>query len=652
MDISKIKLIAPYSVEGVQNSTIKEAYIYLRKCKVVTVDTETCTHPLYKGIGSGLDPYTSMLISLQIGDENQQFIIDTRYIHIGLISNILTSKRIVKLGVNLKFDYKIIKHHLGIDLVNLYDIGLAEAVLTCGKSDSWSLASIAKKYLNIDLYTNQLSLFDSYVSKNTVKDYEKLEYDNLTLDLIKYSAADIVIPSLAYPKILRQIRKDRLSKAVELENKFTRIVAKWELKGIKLDPTKWLDLLASHKKELAEVEYQLNQYLIYHNMEEFLGSNWNSSKQVAPIFKHLNIPIQIIDKQLSIGGEKVYKNTVGKDHVKKFKDKFNILPLYLEYKRLQTAINTFGFKFLSNVNPISKRVHTDIYQILNTGRISSSKPNMQNIPGTKEFRACFVAENKKKFVICDYDSQESRILADYANEPSMLDYVINGDGNFHNLTAIRLFGEVTPENRRIAKMLNFAIAYGASDHRISDSAQVSLKQAQEWIDMFYEKYPALKPYFEKQHKLSIQKGYHIIDNVTKRRSYLSNYDTYTIVNNFIQESLLYHPTYKIPSKVWSVYFKLKGSYERDAQNYLIQGTGGSMTKLAAVLFDAQMEKLGWLNRAQIVNIIHDEFVVECDEAIVNKVSKILAKCMSEAGKVFIKKIPMTASPKISDFWIK
>lgn len=199
MDLSKIKLIAPYTVEGVENATINQAYSYLRKCKVVTVDTETSVHPLYIGIGSGLDPYTSMLISLQIGDENQQFVIDTRYVSIGLISKILTSRSIIKLGVNLKFDFKMIKHHLGIELENMYDIGLAEAVLTCGLESSWSLAAISKKYLNLDLNSPQLSLFENYVSKNTVKEYEKLAYDNLTLELIKYSAADVVIPSLAYP---------------------------------------------------------------------------------------------------------------------------------------------------------------------------------------------------------------------------------------------------------------------------------------------------------------------------------------------------------------------------------------------------------------------------------------------------------------------
>lgn len=120
----------------------------------------------------------------------------------------------------------MIKHHLGLELNNIYDIGLAELILTNGTGASWSLGAIAKKYLNIDLYTNQLSLFESYVSKNTVKEYEKLEYNNLTYDLIKYSATDVVIPSLAYPKILSRIKEDNLGKTIKLENQYTKVVAK------------------------------------------------------------------------------------------------------------------------------------------------------------------------------------------------------------------------------------------------------------------------------------------------------------------------------------------------------------------------------------------------------------------------------------------
>lgn len=652
MDISKIRLIAPYQIEGIQNATILEAYKYLKNCKYVAIDTETSVHPLYKGIGSGLDPYTSMLISVQIGDKDIQYVIDVRYVSIGWISKIITSNKIIKLGVNLKFDYKMIKHHLGLELNNIYDIGLAELILTNGTGASWSLGAIAKKYLNIDLYTNQLSLFESYVSKNTVKEYEKLEYNNLTYDLIKYSATDVVIPSLAYPKILSRIKEDNLGKTIKLENQYTKVVAKWELKGIKLDSTKWLNLLAENKLKLTKLENQLNEYLIVQKLDEFLGINWNSPKQIAKVFKALDIPIQIIDKAKSIGLDIVYKDTVGKSHIKKYKNKFEILPIYLDYKTTFKAISTYGFKFLSNVNPISKKIHTDIYQIVTTGRISSSNPNMQNIPSSKEFRACFVAEENKKLIICDYASQESRILADYANETNMLEYAISGGGDFHSLTAARMYGEVTPENRPIAKMLNFAIPYGTSAHKISNEIQIPLKEAQELIDTFFKGYPALEPYFKQVQELAFKNGYHVIDKVTKRKVYLQDYEKFKNIENFIQRSLSYHKYYKIPSKVWSMYYVMKGGYERDACNYLIQGTGASISKLAAIMFNKYIEAKNWQDRAYIINMVHDEINVEADTTISKSVAKLLSKSMQEAGKVFIKKLPMPATGQISDYLIK
>ena len=593
-----------------------------------------------------------MLISIQLGDKDRQFVIDTRYVSIGPLASILSSTKIVKLGVNLKFDYKMIKHHLGIELNNIYDIGLAELILTNGLNKLWSLAAIAKKYLDIDLNTKQLSLWESYVSKDTVKLYENLKYENLTLDLIKYSATDIIIPSLIYPKILKQIRETNQAKVIKLENDFTTIVAKWELKGIYLDADKWLNVLADNKLELSKVEQQLNLYLISQKLEHYLGINWNSSKQVSALFKELDIPIQVIDSKNSVGDIKVYKNTVGQAHIKKFKSKFDILPLYLSYKNLYKAISTYGFKFLSNVNPISNRIHTNIYQIKSTGRISSSSPNLQNIPRTADFRSCFIAPKGKTFIICDYSAQESRILADYAKEPAMIDFAINGDGDFHSLTAKQMYGEVTPENRPIAKMLNFAIAYGASAHKISDQAQIPTKQAQELIDQFFKSYPVLKPYFEKVQRHALSKGYHITDAYTKRRCYIENFDKYKTVEAYIKHYQNYYPSIKLPSKIWSIYFKMKGEIERDSQNYPIQGTGGSMTKLAAVLIDKAIIKLGWKERAYIVNIIHDEIVVECDTSIANKLSKIVSKCMQEAGKTFIKSVPMPAEVHISEFWKK
>lgn len=652
MDLTKIKLIAPYKVEGIENATIKEAYSYLRHCKVVTIDTETATHPLYKNSGgSGLDPYSSILISLQIGDDKTQYVIDLRYSSLGLIEKILTNEKVTKIGVNLKFDYKIILHHLGVKLNNIYDIGLAELVCNCGLGTSWSLKALALKYLGLDLNSPQGELFESYVSKETVKEYENLEYNNLTLDLIKYSAADIIIPFLVYPKILKEVRDRKLSKTVKLENAFSPIAATWELKGFKLDHTKWLDVLANNKSRLADINYILNTYLINNNLEQFIGTNWNSSKQVIEIFKALGIDTKVVDKEKSIGGTKIYKDSVGKLHIKKLASNFDIIDLYLEYKQLYKYVTTYGFKFLANVNPISERIHTNVYQVLNTGRISTSDVNLQNIPATDEFRACFVAGPDKKLIIADYSSQESRVLAEFAKEQIMLKF-FRENGDMHSYTAEKIFGVVTKQTRQMAKIINFAIVYGASEFKLANDFQLSVKEVKAWIDAFFNTYPGLKPYFDREVKLALNRGYILINNVFNRRSYLPNFERYTTLKNFINHCKANYPDYKIPSKIWSEFFRMEGSYTRNAQNYRIQGSSGEMTKYAAILVSNAIKAKGWEDRAYIVNLVHDEIVLECDEKIAASVAKILEKSMLKAGMMLVKSIPMTCSVTIADFWKK
>ncbi len=646
MDLKTIKLIAPYSVEGIENSTIKEAYSYLRKCKVVTVDTETTTHPLYKSSGgSGLDPYTSLLVSLQIGDDKCQYVIDLRYVELGLIANILESKSILKIGVNLKFDYKIILHHLKLKLNNIYDIGLAELICHCGLSQSWSLKTLAFKYLGIDLSTSE-----EYVSKDTVKDYENLEYDNLTLDLIRYSAGDVVIPYLIYPKILQEVRNKRLHKVVKLENQFIPIAATWEWRGFKLDSQKWLNVLAYNKKKLADINFILNNYLIDNNLEQFIGINWNSSKQVIEVFKALDIDTKVVDKEKSIGGEKIYKDTVGKLHIKKLASKHDIIELYLEYKQLYKYVTTYGFKWLSNVNPISSRIHTNVYQVLNTGRISTSDVNLQNIPATDEFRACFVATENKKLVIADYSSQESRVLADFANEEVMLK-LFKENFDVHSHTAQQMFGEVTKTTRGYAKTVNFAINYGASEHKLANDFQKTPKEMKKWIDDFFATYPGLKPYFDREIKLALNRGYIKINDIFNRRSYLPNFHRYSVLKRYIRR-YKYYPNFQIPSNIWSEFFRLEGGYSRNAQNYRIQGSSGEMTKYAAILVSNLIKARGWEDRAYIVNLVHDEIVIESDEKIATSVAKLLEKSMLKAGKLLVKNVAMTCSVSIEDFWKK
>lgn len=237
----------------------------------------------------------------------------------------------------------------------------------------------------------------------------------------------------------------------------------------------------------------------------------------------------------------------------------------------------------------------------------------------------------------------------------MIDFFKNGDGDLHSLTGSRMFGvpvskSVNSKFRHIGKILNFSIAYGASAHKLADAFQISIKEAEDFIRRFYKAYPNLLPYFKEEQEKAKKNGYILIDPFTKRRSWIPFYEEFKRINNFVVTRKLRGQTDLIPKSIWSKYYRYKGEIERDAQNFKIQGTGASMTKLAAILF-RDWKKANDIP-ANIIALVHDEIVVECKQEIAEKVSSKLRSCMEEAGKAFMitSEVQIIAKPIIAQYW--
>lgn len=301
------------------------------------------------------------------------------------------------------------------------------------------------------------------------------------------------------------------------------------------------------------------------------------------MFDEIGIPVLIIDQEKSTESKTVRKHSVGKIHLNKYSKKYPIVKEYLEYKELKKLVSSYGEKFLRHVNPVSGRVHTTFYQILDTGRISSSGPNLQNIPNEEKrpgFRNCFIGN----LIVADYSAQEGRILADRAKEPAMIDFFLNGDGDIHSFVGRNMFKcevskTVNPHLRQQGKITNFTIAYGGGAHKIADTFQIPIAEAKKLIDMYYTAFPALKEYFKREQEQATRAGYILIDNVTNRRSYNTKF-----LHLKQQIDSLKAGGQAIPPSTFATYKRQLASMERNAQNYPIQGTGGSMTKLAATYF--------------------------------------------------------------------
>lgn len=188
-----------------------------------------------------------------------------------------------------------------------------------------------------------------------------------------------------------------------------------------------------------------------------------------------------------------------------------------------------------------------------------------------------------------------------------------------------------------------------SEFKLSNDFNVSIEEASEFIKKFFEGYPQLGPYFERVRRDTLKNGYVLIDSVTNRISWTTT-KKWEEINKTINDWKASGQNGKLPSEVWKDFFTMKGKIERIAQNYPIQGTSASMTKYAAYNFFKWTKENGYLDRAKLILMVHDEIVVEADEDIAELVEKKLQEIMIDAGSRFCKKVPISTSTSISNYW--
>jgi DNA polymerase-1 len=404
------------------------------------------------------------------------------------------------------------------------------------------------------------------------------------------------MPLLIRNKQLIEIKKWKLQNVVNLENRFIPCISTMRLKGVKLDKYAWLE---AFQKYTALEQAKLAE------LKEVAEINWNSSQQVARVFKELGVPVEIIDKKKSTEEDTIFKDTVSRYHLSKYGKKYPIVKPYLEYKGYQRLTSTYGEKFLKYLNLVSNKVHPNFIQMVTTGRMASSGFNAQNIPagkGKEGFREAFVPESGNSFVVCDYSSQETRILADLCKDPNMVSFFNGADTDFHSYTARKVWKVevqqeiknpdtheiiqigINEDLRRSAKTVSFLIPYGGGATKLSEGMQIPLKEAEEIISGYFSVYPELNKYFKKMHNLVEQLGYIRVDNYSKRLIYIKYYEEYSRLKEFIEYTKKRYGTKDIPKGVWKRFFTIKGEMERQVQNYRIQGLGANQTKLAACMF--------------------------------------------------------------------
>lgn len=409
----------------------------------IGVDTET----------SGLDIYTKDLLLAQFGCFDFQVVVDCRTIDILNYKELLEDSTKLFLFWNAKFDLKwFLKYKIVIQ--NVYDGFLAEKLLWLGYPPgmhSMSLKTAGDTYCNVEL---DKSVRGKIIWAKSLSD-----------DIIEYGALDVKYLEKIKEGQEIELKKKDLLTAVAYENKFCPVLAYTEVCGIKLDVEKWKSKMEKDQSRLDDALYKLNKWVTdnypdskytYVNLQGDLWNgfdtepkcliNWSSPKQVIPFLEEVGFKLETFDKKT-----KEKKKSVGADVIKSQLHVSPIAEVYINYKEASKLVGTYGQNVIDQINPVSKRIHTNFNSLgTDTGRLSSGGKdkendteylNFQNFPRDAETRACFVAEEGNKWISCDWSAQESRIIGELANDQAVIDLFNTGCQDMHSLVAKMAFPE-------------------------------------------------------------------------------------------------------------------------------------------------------------------------------------------------------------------
>lgn len=641
----------------------EEALELLAPLNVVELDTETM----------GLDPYTKELLTVQLGCAEFQVVIDCTSVDIHLFKEYMENPQRMFLGWNIKFDLKFLYHQRIVPL-RVYDGYLAEKLLWLGYPagmHEMSLKAASINYLGVDM--------DKSVRGKIIQ-------TGLTEDVIVYAAGDVSYLGKIRDKQLVELEKKGLLKAIDFENEFVKCLAYIEYCGAKLDVDKWKIKMATDLNNLEKYEAELNEWVeeseysskycsVNIQGDLFNGFdtkprchiNWTSSQQVIPLFEELGLNLKVLDKKT-----KHYKKSVDIKVVEPQASKSPLIPIYIKYKKAAIIVNTFGQKFLNLINPITGRIHANFNQLgTDTGRLSSTEPNLQNLPHDAQTRACFVSDKGNRWISADYSGQESYLMASMANDEAMLDELINGSGDLHSLTAKMVFQQIPRDMplkdikknfkdlRQEAKGYEFCFNYGGQDSTLIRNYGLDAKRAKEIYENYMSGFAGLKRYQDFRRVDVMRKGYILLSKITGHKAYIYDYDELKMQMEkqddpdfwaYYREMKQENPECDTVQGVRRL-ARRKAESEKQSINYPIQAAGALCFKLASIKLFNWLLKNGLLFKVKYCIPVHDEINLEAPDEISEEVADILVKCMVSAGKPFCTRAHLGADVEVGDHWI-
>lgn len=522
--------------------------------------------------------------------ENKSYLIKD----IQLLKKILEDEKILKIGYKQKEDYILLKEN-GINVTNLmYDIEIAGYLLN-SNINKYSVEYLTKEYLKQDISeylkvkkegNEQLNIFDMQ---------EKSE----SIDIIPYVYVHF-INKLYYELTNRMKETNTLELFETIEMPLVEVLADMQYVGIYVDKQELLEFGSDLKKRLEELSKEIYELA----GEEF---NINSPKQLGEIlFEKLKLPL---GKKNKTG----YSTNV--EILEKLKNTHPIINKLLEFRQIGKLNSTYVEGLLPYINEKDNKIHSYFHQTVTaTGRISSTEPNLQNIPTRfelgKNLRKVFKPTENNIFIDADYSQIELRVLAHISNDSNMIN-AFNNDEDIHKQVASKVFDvpmeEVTHEERAKAKAVNFGIVYGISDFGLGEQIGISRKEAKQYIEQYLDKYNGIKKFMEEIVEQAKEKTY--IETLFHRRRYVPELQS----NNYMVRQF--------------------GS--RVAMNTPIQGTAADIMKKAMWEIYNELKKSNM--KSKIILQVHDEVLIETTKDETEKVKEIVKNKMEKVIKL---KIPL------------
>ncbi|MCX6804950.1 MAG: DNA polymerase I [Patescibacteria group bacterium] len=584
-------------------SELKQLATKLKAQKVFAYDTET----------TSVDAIDASLVgasfSFQEGEAYYVPLAHSQKTEIGydqyydVIGPILKDPAIGKVGHNIKYDYVVMRPHDEMRLGPIVFDTMVAAFLINPIGRAQSLSQLAYNELGISMIEIEELIGTKGKSQQT---FDKIDIKEAS----QYAAEDADITWRLYKKLEKQLDSigELASLAAQMEWPLIEVLGDMEYQGVELD-SKFLNKLS--------IQYHLE-------IDKLRASIWGLAGEEFNISSPAQLQVVLFEK-LKIDSQGLKKTKTGistaASELEKLRGKHKIVDMMFEYRELTKLTSTYVDALPKLVKPNS-RIHTSYNQtIAQTGRLSSTNPNLQNIPTRtetgREIRKAFVASEGNILVSADYSQIELRLAAALANDEPIIKAFVEG-ADIHTLTSAEMFGikpeEVTPEQRYAAKAINFGVLYGMNTHGLSVATGFDYAQSKDFIDRYFELRKGVAQYIASVKKFAHDEGY--TETIFGRRRPCPD--------------------------VASSNFLVRSAAERAAVNMPLQGTAADMMKLAMISIHKKLPK-----NAKLILQIHDELIVECPKDQEKAVIEIVSQEMIAVHKFAV---PIEVGVKIGTSW--